>query len=348
MEVFLLKLTLAPALVAGASIIGRRLGQRVAGLLASLPIVGGPILGFFAYDHGPLFAARAAEQTLAGVFSLAAYSVAYGRMACSLGERRRGWAWLVLPASWAVFLASTAASFTCPPSGPVALLLAALGLALGVRLLPAAEEGPPGPATDRRGAPLPYPIELGLRTAATAGLVVALTTASSGLGPDLSGLLTPFPVASTVLLVAAHVTQGPRAAIALLRGFLTGMWGFVLFCAAVAWATIPFGVVPAFALGLAGVLTVQGAIALSALRRRQRAAELPDNPAISALDDTSPPGRVQPRLTRSGSTGRCAKGSCCTRPRFQPMDQRPGTGSEARIARSQVSRRNPRGSSRRG
>ena len=44
----LLKLVLVPALVVSVTLGGRRWGPRVAGFLASFPIVAGPTLTFFA------------------------------------------------------------------------------------------------------------------------------------------------------------------------------------------------------------------------------------------------------------------------------------------------------------
>ncbi len=274
-SLLLLKLLLAPTLVALASLAARRFGQRVAGLVASLPIVGGPILGFFAWEHGEEFVARAAEQTLAGTASLAAYCVAYGWMAAALGHRRRRWAFAVLPLAWGVFVATTFILVAMPVSGLASLGLGALGLGVGARSLPSLglDSGLPrgGPASGRRV--LSYPAELGIRMTATAAMVVTLTAAARRLGPDLSGLLTPFPVASTVLLVAAHFTEGPRAAIELLRGFLAGMWGFVAFCVAVAWGAVPLGAGPSFVLGGLGVACVQATLSLARYRSRRCVAE---------------------------------------------------------------------------
>jgi hypothetical protein len=262
--VLLLKLLLAPSLVAAASLAGRRFGQRIAGLTAALPIVGGPLLLFYAWDHGAAFVARAAEQALSGIFSLCAYCVAYAWLARSLRRHRWPWQLSALPISWGVFLASTGLFLLRVPSGSVAALLAAVGLGLGSRCLPHVDR--PAAATERVSEPrrgLPYWAELGLRMLATALLVGTLSAVAGVLGPELSGLLTPFPVASTVLLVATHWVDGADEAIVLLRGFFSGMWGFAAFCAAIAWTALPLGPAAGFGLGLLGVALIQCA----ALRR---------------------------------------------------------------------------------
>jgi hypothetical protein len=55
----LLKLTLAPFLVAAATLIARKWGAKAGGLLMGLPLTTGPIFLFLAVDQGPRFAARA-------------------------------------------------------------------------------------------------------------------------------------------------------------------------------------------------------------------------------------------------------------------------------------------------
>lgn len=250
-----LKFLLAPLLVAGASLAGRRFGQRVGGLTAALPLVGGPLLVFYTLDHGAAFAARAAEQALSGIFSLSAYCLTYGWLAWTLRGASHRWRPLALPLAWTVFGACTWLFFRWAPAGPEALLLGVLGLALGETWLPRLPEG----ARQEREAcrSVPYWTELLARMLVTALLVGSLSVASGALGPELSGLLTPFPVASTVLVVATHLTDGPADTIVLLRGFLFGMRGFVAFCAAVAWGALPLGPGPGFGLGLLGVAVVQ-------------------------------------------------------------------------------------------
>ncbi len=233
-----LKLLLAPLLVVGSSLAGRRWGPGVTGLLVALPVVAGPILLITYLEHGPAFVARAASASLLGLVSLAAFAVVFARVG-----RVRGWAGSVL-LSWLVCLSlDLALSFAPVP------VWGALGLALaaawgGLRLLPA-----PGEA---RPVTLPW-WDLPARAVVTAGLVLAVTAAAGRLGPDLTGVLAPFPTALSVVAVFALAQGGPPAAVATTRGVLRGLGGFAAFCLSVAVLAEPIG-------GWAFVVAAGGAV----------------------------------------------------------------------------------------
>ena len=80
-----LKLTLAPALVATATQVAGRLGHRAGGLVGGLPVVAGPILLIYAVEQGQAFAAEAAAGAVLGIVSLVGFCVAY-----ALAARRHG------------------------------------------------------------------------------------------------------------------------------------------------------------------------------------------------------------------------------------------------------------------
>lgn len=82
----LLKLTLAPLLVAAATLVARKWGPRVGGLLMGLPLTTGPIFLLLAIDQGPHFAAGAAVGILFDLIGLAAFAVAY-----AAASSRTGW-----------------------------------------------------------------------------------------------------------------------------------------------------------------------------------------------------------------------------------------------------------------
>ena len=75
------KIMLAPSFVVGASLIARRFGVRVGGLVGALPVVAGPILLVYAFAHGRVFAADAAAGTLLGLVSLTTFVVVYAHLA---------------------------------------------------------------------------------------------------------------------------------------------------------------------------------------------------------------------------------------------------------------------------
>jgi hypothetical protein len=219
MALLVLKLTLAPGLVAATTLAGRRWGPRIAGWLGGLPVVVAPILLAIALEHGRAFASDAAGGALLGLLSLTFFVLEYGWAA-----RVMGW----VPAAaigWAVFgIATLLLDQTHPPNG-VALLLVLASFAAAAALLPRAP-AVPGSAPPR--------FDLLLRAAATAALVLLLTGLAGTLGPHLSGLLATFPVLATVLAAFTHAQEGPAAAAQFLRGFATGLVAFAVFCFAVA------------------------------------------------------------------------------------------------------------------
>jgi hypothetical protein len=241
----LVKLTLAPALVVGSSLAGRRWGHDVSGLLVALPLVAGPILLITELEHGAHFASRAAAASLLGLVALATFVVVFAHVA-----RHARWPIVVL-CGWAAFLAvALAFGQTAIPAG-VGALLAAGAFALAPRLLPT---DPPEPDEPIAGLPA---WDLPARAIATALLVLGLTGAAAGLGPTLTGVLTPFPVSNTVLAAFLLVLEGPAEADTFLRGFLRGAFGFVAFCFLVSVLVIPLGTAPAFAIALFGALAAQ-------------------------------------------------------------------------------------------
>jgi hypothetical protein len=58
--------------------------------------------------------------------------------------------------------------------------------------------------------------------------------AAGALGPAVSGVLTPFPVAASVLAAFTLAHNGPAASVTMLRGFVTALPGFTVFFFAVA------------------------------------------------------------------------------------------------------------------
>jgi len=115
---------------------------------------------------------------------------------------------------------------------------------------------------DDGGAPAPSSArvpawDLPARALATAALVVGLTGAAGGLGARMTGVLTPFPVAMSVLAAFVLAQSGPRAANELLRGFLRGAAGFAAFSLLVSVLVIPAGPGLAFTLALLAAVAVQ-------------------------------------------------------------------------------------------
>jgi hypothetical protein len=251
--VLAVKLLLAPSFVVGASLATRRFGARIGGLIGGLPVVAGPILLVYALTHGRVFAAGAAAGTLLGLISLIAFVVVYGRLASRLS-----WTASMI-AGWAVFAAATAMfSMVSLPAG-AALALAGGAIVAGLATLPRWPHAPslhgPPPAWD-----------LPLRAGCSLALVLTLTAVAGWLGPQLSGLLAPFPIIATVLAVFTHAQRGPAELLRLLRGMVSGFGAFALFCFTLAVALPALDTLAAFALASGVALLAQGLLIASARR----------------------------------------------------------------------------------
>jgi hypothetical protein len=256
--VLLAKLLLAPACVVAVSLAGRRWGVAVAGILGGLPVVAGPILVVLTLVHGRQFGAEAAAGTLLGLAALTLFVVVYGRV-----SERAGPAPSVF-AGWAAFLLGVAFLRLLDLPLGVSLIVVAAGFAAGLAVLPAP------PATPSVSTAPPW-WDLPARALAALALVIAISAASGALGPDLSGLLAPFPIITSVLAVFTHAHGGVAQVRVLLRNFLVGFYGFAAFCFVLAASLDSLGGVAAFTIALVAALAVQ--TTLFALRSRRLRAQ---------------------------------------------------------------------------
>lgn len=253
MTILLAKLALAPTFVVLVSVIARRYGPRIGGVVGGLPVVAGPILLVLALQEGTSFAAEAAQNSVMSLAGLAAFVVVCARTPARVP------ACAAVFAGWAVFLVVGVGVATA--SLP---LLAALGTSLVVFLvalrwaLPAA-----GPHAGTATRP---PHDLVVRGAAAAVMVVAVTSASDALGPAWSGVLAPFPIVTSVL-AGFSLAHDPRPATqTLLRSMVVGFFSFVAFLATVAATIEAWGTAAAFLAAIAITATIQAAI-LTAVSR---------------------------------------------------------------------------------
>jgi hypothetical protein len=88
-------------------------------------------------------------------------------------------------------------------------------------------------------------------------LVLGLTYFAEQLGPRISGFLTPFPVASTVLAVFAHWQGGGAAAVSVLKGLLLALNAFAGFCVVLCWTLPTHSALFSFSLALAVATAIQ-------------------------------------------------------------------------------------------
>ena len=251
MSLLAIKLILTPLVVLLASVAARRWGDAVAGWLVGLPLTSAPVSVFLAIEQGPSFAAQAAGGSIAGVVSQAAFCIGYAALA------RRG-----VTAALAVGTLAYAASAILLVAAdlPRVLLFAAATSALTfvLWLLPHRQLA--------ISANLVAWWDLPLRMAVTTALVVGLTSAAATLGPGASGVAASFPIIAASIAVFAHLSQGPEAGVAVLRGMASALYAFAVFFV-IAGAALPRASLPAaFALATTAALIAQGAT-LRLLRR---------------------------------------------------------------------------------
>lgn len=237
-----LKLFLVPSLMYLITLAGRRWGPAVAGWLSAFPVVAGPILLTIALEHGPGFAATAAEGTLAAVIATLVFCLAYAWSSGRWGVAG-SFAFSFPPYALAV----TGLNAVHPPlAAGFGVVIA--GLCVAPWLFPKVE----APAAAAKPAN-----DMVWRMLAASALVLAVTFSAAQLGPRLSGILAMFPVMGSVLTGFTHAQQGRAQTVALLRGMVLGYFAFAVFCFTVASLLSKASLISAFGAAFICALIVQ-------------------------------------------------------------------------------------------
>ncbi|EUC17917.1 hypothetical protein [Paraburkholderia hospita] len=253
-----LKLVLVPGFLAALTMAGRVWGPWVAGWLAGLPVVAGPIVLLLALERGTAFAAQASAASIAAIAASEAFNFAY--------------AWTSRFARWPVALVAGLVAWALvavllthlPVSLAWSLAAACVAVAVSQAGLPRVEGAVPAA---RVGV-----IDLALRMLAGALLTLAVTTLSASMGAAWSGMLSVFPLLGIVLAVSAQRAHGASFVALLMRGMVIGRASFAAFFSVVALMMPTLGVLPAFACGAVVSVLVQGATKrLVAMSRKPRA-----------------------------------------------------------------------------
>lgn len=215
MNILLIKITLMPSVIALVTLAIRKWGNRAGGLIGSMPWIAGPILLFFILEQGKAFGIRSIQGSMTGILALISFCFSY-----SVLSRKFSW----LPAlllAYGVYTA-TAVFFNSLQLNLLLSYAAVIGsvwLALWLFPVPAKK------TTKNRRLPFDIPIRMVVAT----GFVLVITGLASVLGPNWSGILTPFPILTSILAIFTHTLQGSDATILTLRGLLIGLFGFTTF-----------------------------------------------------------------------------------------------------------------------
>ena len=242
MLVLAFKLLIAPILIYLVTLAGRRWGSVVSGFLIGLPLISGPISFIVAYEHGLQFASQAAVGNLAGQISNCAFGLAYIAAA-----HRHAWLLSSAAAIGAFFAATYSLNLVAwqlwPATGALFLVIVIAG-----RLIPR--------YPTHWGELVPPKWDLPGRILSATVLVVFMTTIADTLGPQLSGLISPFPAFSVIFAAFTHAQQGAKSAANLLRGVIVGSGGYAAFFVVIG------ALLPALGIALTYLLATLAAIAV--------------------------------------------------------------------------------------
>jgi hypothetical protein len=215
MVILVFKLFITPLFIGSVTLAGRRWGPVVSGLLIGLPLTSGPVSFILAHQYGPQFTTKAAVGSLVGEASFCIFCLAY-----SLTAKKNNWLISVLSGIIAFLMATflwNHFSWQLLPAFIVVLVV----IALVVRLIPH--------HSFLQNVSAPPRWDLPVRMIIATSFVILLTTFANLLGPQLSGLISPFPVFGLVLAAFMHSQQGAKAASNLLRSVVLGSVSFAFF-----------------------------------------------------------------------------------------------------------------------
>ncbi len=219
------------------TLVSRKWGNKVGGVIGSMPWVAGPILVFFIVEQGRDFGIQAVPGILMGIVSLVSFCYTY-----ALLSKRRQWGVSVLLSYLSFILTALLLDFLHPP-----LLLiygiAVVTIIVALRYFSVPNETEKVNHLSRR---LKYDIPIRMLVATL--FVLFITGIAKLLGPAWSGILTPFPIITSILAMFTHYLQGSKAAIIVLRGIMIGLVGFTTFLFLQAYLLQEFSIVVSFAI----------------------------------------------------------------------------------------------------
>ena len=241
---FILKLVLAPLIIAAATLVSRRWGERISGLMIGLPLTSAPVSIFFAIEQGREFAASAALGSILGMIPVAVFCLGYVKAA-----RRFSWYISAVIGIAGYFLAVWAISHLSVNLEEIVILVP-LALLLALLIL--------GQPKEKAGAIAAPWWDLPARMAIAAILLVSITALANQLGSKWSGLLSPFPVFSFIMATFSHSQGGTDAAWRFMRGLLTGLFGYTAFFIVVALLVEHLDMIAVYVLAMTAALGVNG------------------------------------------------------------------------------------------
>lgn len=215
MNLLVIKLTIVPSVIALITLVARKWGNKLGGLIGSMPWTAGPILLFFILEQGKTFGIESIQGVMTGILALIVFCFSYASLSRKL-------TWLpTLLLSYSLYFVIALAINSFRLNVYISYTIAIVSILLALRFFPT----PTNQAVTVRRMPLDIPIRMGVATL----FVLVITGLASVLGPKWSGILTPFPIMTSVLAIFSHMLQGSHATITTLRGLVIGLLGFTTF-----------------------------------------------------------------------------------------------------------------------
>ncbi len=278
-EVLLLKLVATAAIVVGVSLAVGRLGPRLGGILAGMPVILGPGYFFMLQEQAPAFVRDAVLATLHALVATLLFTVCF-----------------VVVAGRFSALRSIGLSILCWV--PAALLFSGIPGGLGVAVL-AYLLALGGAELINRALSLDQPVvlaragwlDLVLRGLLAGLLVSVATTLAARSGALLSGMLLGFPAGILTIAWTLHERYGAEVARMAVSMTQRGMLSLIAFC------SVSYLAVGRLPWGLVFLLSLAAAVAVSTLLftvSRWRAQRLFPSSAVAAVD-------IQPRRDEPGA-----------------------------------------------
>lgn len=242
------KLITAPVLIYCLTMLSRRFGPAIGGLLMGVPLLTGPISFFTGMENGYEFAQHAAVANFVGQISTCHFCFCYAAAA----KRMNCWASMV--ASVLAFFVATFiwSQFTWSFVPALGLLLVTIVLMIFLMK----------PVNMDAIARITPRFDLAARMVISTAFVVLITILTRLLGPQLSGLVAPFPVFVLILSVFTHYQTGAAAASNLLRGVVVGSFSFAAFFTVVATSLTTFGPIITYGVATLASLLVSAIVYL--------------------------------------------------------------------------------------
>lgn len=222
----LLTLGLAPAVIAVAAVVERRLGPSAAGWAGALPIAFCLAVIAVSADAGMPSGTALALSASTHVAAQVAFGVVFAGVLV-----RRGLVLGVLAGAGAYGLGSVVVAHV---PAAVALGAAVTALAIAPRLMP---RGRPSPASGARWT------TTALSGAAAAAIVAAAVLSSRLAGPEIAGAVAAFPTISTTIAVVLVRRDGRSAGAYALGGLVRSLPCYLSFCLVVVLAAPSIGLV---------------------------------------------------------------------------------------------------------